>query len=253
MFKKAILFISIVTISISAYSQNGYGGSYTEVGVFTGPVFFKSDYGERGNFENFEKNNGFTIGASYYLSTINNFKGLEDNFKLRLELFYTKADFKHYGKYVDETSTSVFGNQLRGMYGSTSFSSVGFQVEYYPFKTDDYDRGSSFSPYLSLGPHINYVSVTSKSTLGELGTYISTPQKYMGGFRNGAMTVASLTGTIGTRFKLSDYHSLFTELRAQYFFSDWVDGLNPNKAIYTENKSNDWCVGLNLGYIYYFN
>ena len=105
MFKKAILFISIVTISISAYSQNGYGGSYTEVGVFTGPVFFKSDYGERGNFENFEKNNGFTIGASYYLSTINNFKGLEDNFKLRLELFYTKADFKHYGKYVDETST----------------------------------------------------------------------------------------------------------------------------------------------------
>ncbi|MFZ4105254.1 THC0290_0291 family protein [Flavobacterium sp.] len=253
MFKKAILFISIVTITISANAQNGYGGSYTEVGVFTGPVFFKSDYGERGSFENFEKNNGFTIGASYYLSTINNYQGLQDNFKLRLELFYTKADFKHYGKYVDATSTSVFTKQLRGMYGSSSFTSIGFQVEYYPFKTDDYDRGSSFSPYLSLGPHINYVSVTSKSTLGELGTYITTPQKYMGGYRNGSMTIASLTGAIGTRFKLADYHSLFTELRAQYFFSDWADGLNPNKAIYSENKSNDWCVGLNLGYIYYFN
>jgi hypothetical protein len=253
MFKKAILFISIVTMTISAHAQNGFGGSYTEVGVFTGPVFFKSDYGERGNFENFEKNNGYTIGASYYLSTINNYQGLKDNFKLRLELFYTKADFKHYGKYVDATSTSLFGDQLRGMYGSTSFTSIGFQVEYYPFKTDDYDRGSLFSPYLSLGPHINYVSVTSRSTLGELGTYITTPQKYMDGYRNGAMTVASVTGAIGTRFKLSDYHSLFTELRAQYFFSDWVDGLNPNKAIYSENKSNDWCVGLNLGYIYYFN
>jgi len=253
MFKKAILFISIVTMTISANAQNGFGGSYTEVGVFTGPVFFKSDYGERGNFENFEKNNGYTIGASYYLSTINNYQGLKDNFKLRLELFYTKADFKHYGKYVDATSTSLFGDQLRGMYGSTSFTSIGFQVEYYPFKTDDYDRGSLFSPYLSLGPHINYVSVTSRSTLGELGTYITTPQKYMDGYRNGAMTVASVTGAIGTRFKLSDYHSLFTELRAQYFFSDWVDGLNPNKAIYSENKSNDWCVGLNLGYIYYFN
>jgi len=253
MFKKAILFISIVTMTISAHAQNGFGGSYTEVGVFTGPVFFKSDYGERGNFENFEKNNGYTIGASYYLSTINNYQGLKDNFKLRLELFYTKADFKHYGKYVDATSTSLFGDQLRGMYGSTSFTSIGFQVEYYPFKTDDYDRGSLFSPYLSLGPHINYVSVTSRSTLGELGTYITTPQKYMDGYRNGAMTVASVTGAIGTRFKLSDYHSLFTELRAQYFFSDWVDGLNPNKAIYSENKSNDWCVGVNLGYIYYFN
>lgn len=253
MFKKALLFIYIFTITVSVYSQNGYGGSYTEIGVFTGPVFFKSDYGERGNFENFEKNNGYSIGASYYLSTINNFDGLQDNFKLRLELSYTKADFKHYGKYVDPTSNSLFSNQLRGMYGSTSFSSLGFQVEYYPFKTDDYNRGSSFSPYISFGPHINYVSVTSRSTLGGLGTSLSTPQKYIGGYRNGGMTVASLTGAIGSRYKLSDYHSLFAELRAQYFFSDWVDGLNPNKDIYKENKSNDWCVGLNLGYIYYFN
>jgi len=253
MFKKALLFIYIFSIAVSVYSQNGYGGSYTEIGVFTGPVFFKSDYGERGNFENFEKNNGYSIGASYYLSTINNFDGLQDNFKLRLELSYTKADFKHYGKYVDPSSNSLFSNQLRGMYGSTSFSSLGFQVEYYPFKTDDYNRGSSFSPYISFGPHINYVSVTSRSTLGGLGTSITTPQKYIGGYRNGGMTVASLTGAIGSRYKLSDYHSLFAELRAQYFFSDWVDGLNPNKDIYKENKSNDWCVGLNLGYIYYFN
>ena len=253
MLKKAILFISILTISLSAYSQNGFGGSYTEVGVFTGPVFFKSDYGERGNFENFEKNSGFSIGASYYLSTINNFKGLQDNFKLRLEISYTKADFKHYGKYVDASSTSVFTNQLRGMYGSTSYSSLGFQVEYYPFKTDDYNRGYSFSPYISFGPHVNYVSVTSRSTLGELGTSVTTPRKYMGGYKNGGMTVASVTGAIGTRYKLSDYHSLFAEVRGQYFFSDWVDGLNPNKALYKENKSNDWCVGLNLGYIYYFN
>ena len=50
------------------------------------------------------------------------------------------------------------------------------------------------------------------------------------------MTVASVTGAIGTRYKLSDYHSLFAEVRAQYFFSDWVDGLNPNKDIYKENK-----------------
>jgi hypothetical protein len=253
MLKKAILFITILTITFSAYSQNGFGGSYTEVGVFTGPVFFKSDYGERGNFENFEKNNGFSIGASYYLSTINNFKGLQDNFKLRLEISYTKADFKHYGKYVDPSSTSVFTNQLRGMYGSTSYSSLGFQFEYYPFKTDDYNRGYSFSPYICFGPHVNYVSVTSRSTLGELGTSITTPRKYMGGYKNGGMTVASVTGAIGTRYKLSDYHSLFAEVRGQYFFSDWVDGLNPNKALYKENKSNDWCVGLNLGYIYYFN
>jgi hypothetical protein len=36
------------------------------------------------------------------------------------------------------------------------------------------------------------------------------------------------------------------------FFSNWVDGLNPNPAIYKENKANDWLVWLNVGYIYYF-
>jgi hypothetical protein len=138
MFKKAVLSI-IILFSISSYSQGW--GSYTEIGFMTGPVFFKSDYGERGNFENFEKNNGFTVGGSYYLSLINNFSSLEDNFKLRLELLYTQANFKHYGKYVDPSSNSVFTNQLRGMYGSTSFTSLGFQIEYYPFKTDDYNRG----------------------------------------------------------------------------------------------------------------
>jgi len=249
MFKKAILLLSVFVITFSVYSQNGSRGIYTEIGVFTGPVFFKSDYGERGDLENFIKNNGYAIGASYYLSNFNIFNALEESFKLRLELSFTKADFKHYGKNVDPSSDSLFSNQLRGMYGSTSSSSLGFQVEYYPFQIENYSR-SLFSPYLSLGPQINYVSVTTKSTLGELGTDLTTPQKYIGGYRNNGMTAASLTGVVGTRYILSDYQCLFADLRGQYFFSDWADGLNPNKTIYNENKSDDWCVGFSLGYIY---
>jgi hypothetical protein len=42
------------------------------------------------------------------------------------------------------------------------------------------------------------------------------------------------------------------DLRFQYyFFSNWVDGLNPNPEIYKENKANDWLVWFNVGYIYY--
>lgn len=252
MFKKAILLCYVFLITISVYSQYRYGRVYHEIGVFTGPVFFKSDYGERGNFENFIQNNGYTAGASYYVSNLNIFNTLEENLKLRLDLSVMKADFKHYGKYVDPSSNSIFSNQLRGMYGSTSSSSLGFQVEYYPFKTENYSR-YSFSPYLSLGPQINYVSVTTTSTLGELGTVLTTPQKYIGGYKNGEITAASLTGAIGTRYVISDYHGLFADLRAQYFFSDWADGLNPNRTIYKENKSNDWCIGFTLGYIYYLN
>ena len=41
------------------------------------------------------------------------------------------------------------------------------------------------------------------------------------------------------------------DLRGQYYFSNWVDGLNPNPAVYKENKANDWNIWLNFGYIYY--
>jgi hypothetical protein len=41
------------------------------------------------------------------------------------------------------------------------------------------------------------------------------------------------------------------DLRLQYYFSDWVDGLKPNPELYKENKANDWLVWLNVGYIYY--
>jgi hypothetical protein len=39
------------------------------------------------------------------------------------------------------------------------------------------------------------------------------------------------------------------DLRFQYYFSNWVDGLNPNPEIYKENKANDWLVWFNVGYI----
>jgi hypothetical protein len=32
------------------------------------------------------------------------------------------------------------------------------------------------------------------------------------------------------------------DLRFQYFFFQLGDGLNPNPAIYKENKANDWLV-----------
>jgi hypothetical protein len=41
------------------------------------------------------------------------------------------------------------------------------------------------------------------------------------------------------------------DLRFQYYFSNWVDGLNPNPVTVPENRANDCLVWLNVGYIYY--
>lgn len=244
-----LVFLFLGVISANAQFSN----TYSEVGIMTGPVFFKSDYGQRGDFENFIKQDGFSIGGFYYLSSYENYNNLFLYLKLKLELSYSKSELQHYGKWVDPNRHSVVANQLRAMYGSTQVSSAGFQIEFYPFKTDDYYRGHYLSPFIGFGPQICYYTSKASSTLGPLGTPSTTPEKYMNAFRNTSSMVGSLTGTIGTRYKLSYYHALVGELKAQYFFSNWVDGLNPDPHKYPENKANDWLIGLNFGYIYYFN
>lgn len=60
----------------------------------------------------------------------------------------------------------------------------------------------------------------------------------------------SLVSSIGVRYKLNKMNDLMLDLRGQYFFSDWVDGLNHQLSY---NKNNDWLLWLNVGYIFYFN
>lgn len=245
-----LLFILLILLSFN-YSNAQYYESYHEVGIAAGPVFFQGDYGERGDTENFIKNNGFTVGGFYYLSFIN-FGHLRENFKIRLEASFMKSELQHYGKYVAPEKTSLFAQQLRAMSGSTQTTSIGFQIEYYPWKLDDYNR-ARFSPFVSLGGHFGSFTTKANSSLGPLGTTITTPDKYLNGFKNGSGTVASVTAGLGARYKLAPYHALVADVRWQQYFSDWVDGLNPNKEIYTENKANDYSFALTFGYIYYFN
>ena len=84
-----------------------------------------------------------------------------------------------------------------------------------------------------------------------MDTPISTPVKYYGAWSDEGGSAWSVVSSVGTRYKLTELSDLFVELRWQYYFSDWVDGLNPDPEIYTENKANDWNAWLHFGYIYY--
>ena len=61
-------------------------------------------------------------------------------------------------------------------------------------------------------------------------------------------TTWSVVGSIGTRYKLTALSDLMIDLRWQYYFNNWIDGLNHQLD---SNKANDWLVWLNFGYIYY--
>lgn len=252
MFKK-ILFLFIFVLFFSTNTQAQFGRVYQEVGVMAGPIFFKSDYGERDDFKNFKENVGYSIGFFYYFSFIEDYPGLRENFKLRLDASFTKTNLDHYGKYVDPSKTSLIAQQLRAMKGSTQTVGLGFQVEFFPWKTDDYNRDALFSPFVSLGGQLGNYTSRVYSELESSGNPFSAIEKFSTGIRNESNFVASLTGSLGTRFKLDPYNSLMLDCRLQYYTSDWVDGLNPDRRKYPENKANDYSLTFNFGYIYYFN
>lgn len=241
--------IVILLVFLISYSSIKAQSTYEEIGIMAGPVFFQSDFGAKGDFENAISNVGVSAGVFYYISLNKNRSSFADNFKVRFEASFMRVDLKHHGKYVE--ADTDFARKLRGMKSAVKAGNVGVQLEFYPFKTDDFSQ-AIFSPYVSVGGQLTSYSVKAYSMLGNIGTPITTPVKYLDGFKSDSGLVASATASIGFRFKLSDYHALSLDARLQYYFSDWIDGMNPNREIYTENTTNDYSATLNLGYIYYF-
>jgi hypothetical protein len=250
MFKRilsTILFLFMFT-SVNAQYSDAF---YKDIGITVGLVNFKGDFGESGNTENYFKNSGYIITGVYYLSTNTNYRRFIDYFKLRLEASYMNCDLAHYGKWVDSNNQGLFATQLRAMKGSVNSISAGAQIEFYPFDQDEYGA-DNFLPYLSFGGQVNSYNSKITSSLGPIGSPISTPIKYLDGAKsNSRGIVPSVSLGIGTRYKLSTYTSLVFDCRMQYYFSDWVEGMSPTKSKYPENKSNDWLTSFSLGYIYY--
>ena len=267
--KKMLKHLSIFLFVLLGFSFNAnaqFGFSH-EVGAIIGPVAFQSDYGQRYDLKTNVGNTGVGIGIIHYLNF--SYKAecncytpetyFNDHFKLRSELSYNKTDLEHLGQWVAPDKTTDGADQLRAMKGSTALTNVGVQLEYFPLSIRDFTaRIGSLGPFVSLGGQFSYYNAKAYSTLGPLGTPLTTFPKYLTptdnrpyGFSTEAGTVWSVVSSVGTRYKLSPLQDLMIDLRFQYYFSDWVDGLNPNPAFYKENKANDWLVWLNVGYIYY--
>lgn len=234
-----------------------------EVGVIFGPVSFQSDYGQRNNFDTNIGNTGFGIGVVHFLnfSSNNNRESFfSEHFKVRSELSFNKTNLEHFGQWVEQDPNKLGVQQLKAMRGSSTLLNFGPQLEYSPFmKIHDYENTiGAFSPYVSLGFLVSYYKTHVGSDLGPLGLLQTTFPKYLTpsdghqyGFSNESGIALSATAGFGAHYKLAELHDLMVEARFQMFNSDWVDGLNPNKEIYTENKNNDGQFWINVGYIYY--
>ena len=258
---KYLKMLSLLFIGFVNQSNAQFGFSH-EIGVIAGPVAFQSDYGERYDFSTNSGNTGYGIGLIHYLNF--SYKAecncytpetyFNDHFKLRSELSYNKTQLQHFGRWVDPNKTSLTAQQLRAMKGSTAVTNIGMQLEFFPYSIRDFTATiGSWAPFISLGGQYSFYKPTSMSELGPgLGELLTvTPEKYINAFDRKGGNTWSVVSSVGTRYKLTPLSDLMIDLRWQYYFSNWVDGLNPDPEIYKENRANDWNVWLNFGYIYY--
>lgn len=253
---KSLLVILLLCVSTTQQIYGQFGFSH-ELGVITGPVTFYSDFGVRNDVETNLSNVGFGVGIIHYLNfsyradcncyTRDTF--FNDHFKLRNEIDYHKTNLEHVGEYVDPSETTLFSDQLRAMKGSSTVIDIGSQLEYFPFSIRDFAAGAyKLAPFVSFGVHFVNYDPEVYSELGGLNTPLTTPDKYFDSFQQEPASTWSVVWSIGVRYKLTELSDLMLDSRWQYYFSNWVDGLNPDVP---ENKANDWIYWLNVGYIYY--
>ena len=260
-------------------TANAQLGFSHEIGAIVGPVQFRSDYGERDDSKTNTGNSGYGIGLIHYINfayradcncyTTDTY--FNDHFKLRNEISYNKTNLEHFGKWVGNRiaadgsvvpRNTVEANQLRGHKGAAKNLDIGTQIEFFPLSIRDFQGFAySFAPFVSLGVHYTSftpeVSTTYANPDPSKTGDVTDPSNFYSGWSGKPDSVDaspgstwSIVSSVGVRYKLTKLSDLMLDLRWQYYFNDYVDGLNHDIE---SDKYNDWLVWLNVGYIYYLN
>lgn len=265
-FKCLASLVTILMLCQMTYSQLGFSH---EVGVIAGPVQLRSDFGSRTDGDTNFGNSGFGFGLVHYINfsyradcncyTTDTY--FNDHFKIRNEISFNKTKLEHFGHWVDPSKTSINANQLRGHTGEANNFDIGTQIEFFPLSIRDFQSFAyRIAPYVSLGVHYTsftpkvqttFVSANPDVIFGD----VTDSRNFYSDWAPGSVDSSpgstwSVVSSVGFRYKLNKLSDLLFDMRWQYYFSDYVDGLN-HQLDY--NKYNDWLVWVNVGYIYYLN
>jgi len=254
-----LLLLVIAFLVIPKQDVHSQLGFSHEIGVIAGPLALFSDFGRRGDQKTNERNSFIAIGLIHYMnfayrSDCNCYtrdKYFNDHFKVRSEIDLSKTKLKHHGKWVADDQQGPAADFLRSMGGETTMFEIGAQLEYFPLSIRDFQAGSyKLAPFISMGLHwVSYdANVTYDEALGIESNYYGGKYDPLTTIDNSGGTTWSIIGSVGVRYKLSPLSDLMLDSRWGYYFSNWVDGLNPEVP---ENKANEFIYWLNLGYIYY--
>lgn len=262
-FKRLAFFFGVFILSQKGFSQLGFSN---EIGVVAGPLQFRSDFGARFDNKTNFGNSGFGVGLVHYMgfsyrrhynsSKVTTF--FNEHFKVRNEISWNKTTLEHLGTYADPSKTSLDAQRLRGHTTVANNIDIGSEFEFFPLNVHDFENyGYLLAPFVSAGVHYTYYKPNVATTFNNPNASaigdVNNSTNFYSGWAPGSVNASdgstfSIVSSVGVRYKLSRLSDLMLNLRFQYYLSDMVDGLNHNLE---SNKSNDWLLWLNVGYIYY--
>ncbi len=223
-----------------------------EIGIVAGGAFISSDYADYSSL--LSGNIGYSVGVVHYMnflcaiscSATSSSSYFRNHFKVRNDFSYARVNLKHHGNITDPNNTSTEAQQYRAMRGQTTIYKVGSSIVYHPISIRDFEGGYQlFLPEISLGAAFVHYKPENYSTLGFLNDPSALPPEYFNNIPNRAGITAALTGSVGTRIKLSAVEDLLLQGRFNYFFSDEIEG------VVLPNTKNDMLVNILIGYVYY--
>ncbi len=240
----AFLFIAFINTN----AQNTIVNS--EVGVFLGPVFMQTDFGESGEFSSDTNNVGFDFGVAYIMdfteSRYNSkfFTWMSEHYKQRFEISFSKTNLEHNNAPV-ESSNEVTAAKFKGMTGEVKLFNFGGFGEWYFMNLNK--TSSKLEPYFLTG--ISYTSSKVSFDFENGNPYNAIDFSSNSNDLSNDMNTISFTYGLGVRYKL-DNVDLVAEGRLQSFNSDDIDGLTPQGS---GNENNDSQVLFKIGAIFHLN
>ncbi|MFY0630404.1 MAG: hypothetical protein JXR05_08480 [Flavobacteriaceae bacterium] len=232
-----------------------------DIGFHAGTATIQTDYGVRDNFLSSYGNSAVSLSFTHTLHFFNKDPRWNSDHKLwsylalRSELnIITNANFQHHGPFI--IGNTDLARDLRAMTGTTSITSVGFQLEYYMRCLKDFIYPWStikWNPYVLAGVQFSKYNNTLTSTQGDWRQDITVlPRKWRtpGAIDIGKGSTYAVTFGGGVRYKFKPKIDFNLQFNWQFFLSDAVDGLQANVF---ENKNNEWLINLQMGVIYHLN
>ena len=239
------LFILIPILLFFQAIIHGQVAASSEASINLGYTSFHTDFGQEGIFSS-SLQSGFAVGASLYINFFNRDplyftspNWMQKHLKLKVEGSYLSANLDYLRSGYDD---------IKDITGKSKVINFGGILEYHPMAIPDFvtRKQKMFEPYFGFGVLGGY------SMPGQLTGNTNKPAFTGDAINTNSTLTISVIGSGGFRVNLGYDTTLLIDMRWQRFFSDYIDGMSPNKDVVPTNTANDWLYYLNVGYVFDF-